>query len=186
MVARKLAPTDTERRREAQYVALCVRSRYAGLVRKRYFTLAQANALLPQVRARLSRMMQLSAHLRSGGDGGTTPTPPGTPWLADPVLAAWDAPDPEVARAVTASLYETLSHELRGLESLGVEVKDLTIGLVDFPSLLDGASEVFLCWKIDERAVGYYHPVQAGFRQRKPIEGHTFLAAPAAPGQLRD
>ena len=103
-------------------------------VRKRYFTLAQANALLPKVRARLSRMMQLSAHLRAGGETGQVPTPPGTPWLADPVVAAWDAPDAEKASALTTGLYETLSQELRGLEALGVEVKDLTIGLVDFPT----------------------------------------------------
>jgi hypothetical protein len=130
-------------------------------------------------------MMQLSAHLRTGGEGAT-PTPPGTPWLADPVLAAWDAPDPDKASAVTASLYESLSEELRGLEGLGVEVKDLTIGLVDFPSLLDGTSEVYLCWKIDESTIGHYHTVQSGFRSRKPIEGHTFLAEPVASGQLRD
>lgn len=154
-------------------------------MRKRYFTLAQANALLPQVRARLLRMMQLSAHLRSGGEGGT-PTPPGTPWLADPVLAAWDAPDPDRASAITAGLYETLSEELRALEALGVEVKDLTIGLVDFPSLLDGTNEVYLCWKVDEKTVAHYHPTHTGFRARKPVEGHVFLAEPTTSGQLRD
>jgi hypothetical protein len=155
-------------------------------VRKRYFTLAQANALLPRVRARLARLMQLSAHLRSGGDGDRTPTPPGTPWLADPVLAAWSATEPEKASAVTAGLYETLSEELRALEALGVEVKDLTIGLVDFPSLLDGATEVFLCWKVDERAIGFYHPAHSSFRHRKPIEGHAFLAEPTSSGQLHE
>ena len=155
-------------------------------MRKRHFTLAQANALLPGVRARLTRMMQLSAHLRSGGEGNPTPTPPGTPWLADPVLAAWAAPDPEKASAVTAGLYETLSEQLRGLEALGIEVKDLTIGLVDFPSLLDGTTEVSLCWKVDERSIGFYHPAHLTFRQRKPIEGHSFLAEPVSSGQLRD
>jgi hypothetical protein len=130
--------------------------------------------------------MQLSAHLRSGGEGDRTPTPPGTPWLADPVLAAWDAPDADKASAITAGLYETLSEELRSLEELGVEVKDLTIGLVDFPSLLDGSSEVYLCWKLDERTIGYYHPTHTGFRNRKPIEGHLFLAEPGASGQLHE
>jgi hypothetical protein len=155
-------------------------------VRKRYFTLAQANALLPKVRSRLSRMMQLSAHLRSGGEAGQVPTPPGTPWLADPVIAAWDAPDADKASALTAGLYETLSQELRALEAMGVEVKDLTIGLVDFPSLLDGESEVYLCYKLDEPGIGFFHPVHTGYRSRKPIEGHVFLAEPSQAGQLRD
>jgi hypothetical protein len=155
-------------------------------VRKRYFTLAQANALLPGVRARLTRMMQLSAHLRSGGEGDRTPTPPGTPWLADPVLAAWGAPDPEKASAVSAGLYEALNEQQRALEVLGVEIKDLAIGLVDFPSFLDGTTEVYLCWKVDERSVGHYRGLNAGFRQRKPIDGHAFLSEPTSSGQLRE
>jgi hypothetical protein len=155
-------------------------------VRKRYFTLAQANALLPGVRARLTRVMQLSAHLRSGGDGDLTPTPPGTPWLADPVLAAWGAPDPEEASVVTNGLTDALNEQVRALEALGVELKDLTIGLVDFPSFLDGTTEVYLCWKLDERSVGYYHALHTGFRQRKPIDGHVFLSEPASSGQLRE
>jgi hypothetical protein len=130
--------------------------------------------------------MQLSAHLRSGGDGDKTPTPPGMPWLADPVLAAWEAPDAEKASELTAGLYETLSEELRALESLGVEVKDLTMGLVDFPSLLDGTNEVFLCWKLGESQIGFYHPAHTGFRSRKPIESHVFLAEPVATEQLRE
>src|SRR3954470_16349804 len=126
----------------AQIIALCSKSRYADLVRKRYFTLTQANALIPRLRPRIERMMQLSAHLRSNAEGGKTLTPPGTPWLADPVVAAWQAPDPEKTRVLTASLYETLSQELKLLEGLGIEVKDLSTGLLDFPSLLDGRTEV--------------------------------------------
>jgi len=96
------------------------------------------------------------------------------------------SPDAEKASELTAGLYETLSQELRALESLGVEVKDLTMGLVDFPSLLEGTNEVFLSWKLGETQVGFYHPVHTGFRSRKPIESHVFLAEPVASGQLRD
>jgi hypothetical protein len=155
-------------------------------VRKRYFTLTQANALIPRLRPRIERMMQLSAHLRSNPDGDKTPTPPGTPWLADPVLAAWQAPDPEKARGLAACLYETLSQELKGLEALGLEVKDLSIGLFDFPSLLDGRTEVLLCWRLDEAEIRYFHTSSAGFRGRKPIEGHVFQSEPSPTGQLRE
>jgi hypothetical protein len=131
-------------------------------------------------------MMQLSAHLRSNSDGGKTPTPPGTPWLADPVVAAWQAPDAEKARIITASLYETLSQELKQLENLGVEVKDLSIGLLDFPSLLDGRTEVLLCWRLEEQEISFYHTSSAGYRGRRPIEGQTFQSEPCPTGQLRE
>jgi hypothetical protein len=167
-------------------IALCDESGYADLVRKRYFTLTQANALIPRLRPRIERMMQLSAHLRSNADGGKTPTPPGTPWLADPVVAAWQAPDAEKTRVLAASLYETLSQELKLLEGLGIEVKDLSTGLLDFPSLLDGRTEVLLCWRLGESEIRYFHTSSAGFRGRKPIEGHSFHSEPSPTGQLRE
>lgn len=156
------------------------------MVRKRYFTLTQANALIPRLRPRVERMMQLSAHLRSHADGTKPPTAPGTPWLADPVLAAWQAPDPEKARTVAACLYETLSQELKSLEALGVEVKDLSVGLLDFPSLLDGRTEVCLCWRLDESEIRYYHSLSSGYRGRKPVDGHSFRAEPSSSGQLQE
>ncbi len=155
-------------------------------MRKRYFTLTQANALIPRLRPRIERMMQLSAHLRSTADGGKTPTPPGTPWLADPVVAAWKAPDVEKARLLTASLYETLSQELKQIEALGVEVKDLSLGLLDFPSFLDGRTEVELCWRLGEPEVRFFHTPTAGFRGRKPVDGHTFHSELSPTGQLRE
>jgi hypothetical protein len=155
-------------------------------VRKRFFTLAEANVLLPGIRKRLLRMMQLSAHLRGSSDGDKTPTPPGTPWLADPVVAAWEAQSSETSTALATCLYETLSEELRAFEAIGVVIKDLTIGLVDFPSYLDGTTEVVLCWKVDEADVRHYHHPHSGYRSRKPVEGHDFHREPTPSGQLRD
>ncbi|MFM2417114.1 MAG: hypothetical protein RL385_1837 [Pseudomonadota bacterium] len=154
-------------------------------MRQRYFTLAEANALVPHLRRRVERMMQLSAHLRLNPEGQSAPTPPGTPWLVDPVLAAWDAPDDEKTRAIVAGLYETLSEELARLEKLGVEVKDLGVGLVAFPSYLDGSTEVRLSWKVSEVEVSHFCPSQGGLRQRRAIDGQSFLAE-RSRGDLRD
>ena len=49
-------------------------------------------------------------------------------------------------------------------------VRDLERGLVDFPSLIDGR-EVYLCWLLDEPAVGHWHGVEAGFAGRRPLAG---------------
>jgi hypothetical protein len=145
-------------------------------------------------------MMQLSVHLRSSGDGSSadslstlvrpgaqfdTPTPPGTPWMADPVLAAWQASDPEQGRALAAGLYETLSEELKGVETLGAEVKDLSIGLTVFPSFLDG-NEVLLAWTVADLEIRTYYTPQGGYRQRKPVDGRTFTAERTPAGQLRE
>jgi hypothetical protein len=171
-------------------IALCGDSGYAGQVPKRHFTLVQANSLLSRVRPRLERMMQLSVHLRSSGDGSSvdslTPTPPGTPWMADPVLAAWHASDPEQGRALAAGLYEALSEQLRGVEALGAEVKDLSIGLTVFPSYLEGNSEVLLAWTVTDPEIRTYYTAQGGYRQRKPVEGRTFTAVRTPAGQLRE
>jgi hypothetical protein len=154
-------------------------------VRKRYFTLAEANAQIARVRPRIMCMMQLSAHLRASSEGEPSPTPPGTPWLADPVVAAWQAQDPEKVRALAACLYETLSQELKALELLGVEVKDLGVGLVAFPSFLEGSTEVLLSWRVSEPEVQFYCP-SGNQRSRRPVEGHVFLGARTPSGQLRE
>jgi hypothetical protein len=56
------------------------------------------------------------------------------------------------------------------LEQLDLVVRDLERGLVDFPSLIDGR-EVYLCWLLDEPAVGHWHGVEAGFAGRRPLAG---------------
>ena len=63
------------------------------------------------------------------------------------------------------------------LEEIGCFFKDwnFSIGLVDFPAVIDG-EEVFLCWKSDEEDIEYYHGVDEGFAGRKPLpenEGTT-------------
>ena len=135
-------------------------------------------------------MMQLSVHLRSSTDGNSTgnitPTPPGTPWMADPVIAAWSAVDPEQGRALAACLYETLSSELKGIEDLGAEVKDLGVGLTVFPSYLEGNSEVLLAWTITCPEIRAYYAPHTGYRHRKPVDGRNFTAVRTPAGQLRE
>ena len=55
------------------------------------------------------------------------------------------------------------------LERLDLVVRDLERGLVDFPAVIDGR-EVYLCWLLDEPAVGHWHGVEAGFAGRRPLD----------------
>jgi hypothetical protein len=54
------------------------------------------------------------------------------------------------------------------LEKIGCEIKDYHIGLVDFPSLLEGR-EIYLCWRLGEKQVEHWHPVDEGYTGRRPI-----------------
>ena len=50
----------------------------------------------------------------------------------------------------------------------GVELRDLSYGLVDFPGEVDGRT-VWLCWKMDEPAVTHWHELGSGFASRQPL-----------------
>ena len=55
------------------------------------------------------------------------------------------------------------------IDSIGVQVKDLDIGLLDFPCVVDGRT-VLLCWRLGEKAITHWHGVSEGFAGRKPID----------------
>src|SRR6201993_159230 len=55
------------------------------------------------------------------------------------------------------------------IDATGVQVKDLDIGLLDFPCSVDGTT-VLLCWKLGERGITHWHGASEGFAGRKPID----------------
>lgn len=58
---------------------------------------------------------------------------------------------------------------LAEIDAIGVQVKDLEKGLLDFPFVMDGQT-VLLCWKLGEKEIGYWHSVEEGFAGRKPLD----------------
>ena len=64
---------------------------------------------------------------------------------------------------------ELLNHTVEEIQQTGCVVKDLETGLVDFPSLR-GGEEVYLCWKLGEKRIGYWHGIEEGFAGRKPLD----------------
>jgi hypothetical protein len=51
---------------------------------------------------------------------------------------------------------------------LGIEIKDINMGLIDFPALKDGHT-VYLCWRYEEERILFWHEIDAGFAGRQPI-----------------
>lgn len=62
----------------------------------------------------------------------------------------------------------TMEEAVKEITALGGTVKDLGLGLVDFPHLRDGRI-VNLCWKYGEGSVGYWHGLDEGYASRKPL-----------------
>lgn len=130
---------------------------------RRYFTPSEANELLAEVRPLAESLvehrqgMRLAAERRArltariaGNGGDLDPQEPGE----------LDEQFQRESQAVTQAA--------EGLERLGVLVKDLDTGLVDFPALNKG-EEVLLCWQVGEDEVGHWHGVDEGFAGRKPL-----------------
>jgi hypothetical protein len=66
-------------------------------------------------------------------------------------------------------LHEAVEAALERIQSTGCIVKDLEVGLLDFPARIDN-QEVYLCWKLGEDRIRFYHRQDEGFAGRKPLD----------------
>lgn len=126
----------------------------------RLFTVAEARALLPVLRPILIGLRddkRQSTELRRRlGELAAVPQRNGEAAEAE-----------EVERRI-ALQFQKIARQLEELSALGVFVKDLDHGLVDFPSLRDGRP-VLLCWHLGEPDLAWWHPLDEGFRGRQPL-----------------
>ena len=72
-------------------------------------------------------------------------------------------------KAERAKAEQRAKDALAEIDSIGVQVKDLEIGLLDFPCLVDGRV-ILLCWKLGEKSITHWHGTQEGFAGRKPVD----------------
>lgn len=72
-------------------------------------------------------------------------------------------------KAERAKAEQRAKDALAEIDSIGVQVKDLNIGLLDFPCEVDG-QVILLCWKLGEKSITHWHGMQEGFAGRKPID----------------
>ena len=122
----------------------------------KYYTPEEANQALPLVRALVVEIMQAREAIIK----------------AQPEL--WPVLEKSIGNGGSKKAGELL-HEfrrvengLKGLQQIGCELKDMSIGLVDFPALRDG-QEVLLCWKYDEPEVAFWHDRASGYSGRKRL-----------------
>ena len=123
------------------------------MTEERLFTLEEANAALEELRARLPRLREARQRLIDSGER---------------IAAAVEIVGGGVAGTDWFHAQEELKAELLWLAERGILLRDPNTGLVDFPAERDG-ERVFLCWRLGEDRVGWFHDAQAGFSGRKPL-----------------
>ncbi len=74
-------------------------------------------------------------------------------------------------------LVESLNGALEKIHATGCLVKDLDTGLLDFPSMLDN-EEVYLCWRLGEDRIRFWHRQDEGFAARKPLDPRDARSGP--------
>ncbi len=130
----------------------------------RYFTLREAEEMLPliseglraaiadkeRVEALDHAMNELSARISMAG--GTE---------VNPAHVAQQ-------RLQRVSLVNSIEKQVSEIQRSGCLVKDLDMGLLDFPALVDGV-EVYLCWKLGEPRIEWWHSTEEGYSGRRPI-----------------
>lgn len=115
-----------------------------------FFTPAQANETLPEMRGTVERVIAIKKDADSRTD------------------------DAGVAKTM-----ERLEKEIQTLEDLGCVLKDMTTGLIDFPAVRLGM-RVWLCWRLGEERVMFWHGLHEGFAGRKPVNEKEFYDDDAA------
>jgi len=76
-----------------------------------------------------------------------------------------------------AALVQRARDSLQEIDAIGVQVKDLDSGLLDFPCILEGET-VLLCWKHGEARIEFWHRIEDGFRGLQPIDARFRKTAP--------
>lgn len=140
------------------------------------FTLDEAQALLPVLESLLGRAMEAK-------DAATELEEQQTDLLRRILLSGGLLVDKAVVkkRKITlAALVQRAKDSLEEINAIGVQVKDIDIGLLDFPCVVDGET-VLLCWKRGEARIGFWHRLEDGFAGRQPIDERF---GPMPPEQL--
>jgi hypothetical protein len=136
----------------------------------RYFTLAEAERMLPKVEERIREALFIKAeHQRADDEIRAT-----TKRIFLSGGASVDRNHISGLKRTRDSAATRLQEVCEGIQELGCLVKDLDIGLLDFPTLYRGR-EVYLCWRLGEDRIQYWHHIEDGFRGRQPID-EEFLA----------
>lgn len=126
-------------------------------MKTRSFTLAEAQATLPQIQAHMEEVQAARREI-------LRIRPEALPAIQK---AAFNGGNKLLGEL--ALLAMQLENHVKAIQALGVIVKDIDAGLVDFPASRNGR-EIYLCWRYGEERLGFWHELNTGFSGRRPID----------------
>jgi len=141
------------------------------------FTLAEAESMIPLLERLLGEAVTMKAEYEEA-EGAIQTMGERVAMMGGTMVNRHQAIDARARREVAA---QRLRGAIEQIQGTGCVVKDLDIGLVDFPAMRRG-EEVYLCWKLGETSIGYWHGTDEGFGGRKPI-GRDFRGPSPSPEQ---
>jgi hypothetical protein len=122
---------------------------------EKHFSLPEAEEVLARVRPQIERMAEAARRLREQGfDVHQRQYRPGF--------------HPDTQGPYPPTFLE-LVHVAQQLHTEGIMIKGLEDGLIDFPHLRADGEEVYLCWKVGEEELAYWHSLYEGFAGRRPL-----------------
>jgi hypothetical protein len=123
----------------------------------RAFSLFEANQLIPQLQRHLSTVQEGKAILIRTREEVSKAS----------ANACLGGGTPVGVRYVKS--LQDISTNLHAIHELGVVVKDIDLGLCDFPHIRNGRV-VYLCWKLGEKEIRWWHEITTGYKDRYPLE----------------
>lgn len=130
---------------------------------KKYYSVSEANRLLPLVRVIVRDIVELARDLRERHERLTKHGPSERTSLGPAYQEELQQMQEEFERE-----QERMREYEEELKNLSIELKDYNIGLIDFPCWKDD-HEVYLCWKHGEAEVQFWHEIDAGFSGRQKL-----------------
>jgi hypothetical protein len=131
----------------------------------RRFTLAEAQGLIPRV----DRLLREAIAFKASFDEAEKQIQSFQERVAMMGGISVDRDRAIEARTMREGAASQLRNAIEQVQEVGCLIKDLDIGLIDFPTTYRG-NEVYLCWKLGEDAIDYWHGIDEGFRGRKKID----------------
>lgn len=131
----------------------------------RYFSLREAQDLLPVLEKEFRQALRIKQELEAAASGLAG-------YSQHLSLAGGAIVDQRKflsLRSRRDALARRLKEVIDGIQEYGCQVKDLDLGLLDFPTLYRG-KEVCLCWRLGEPEIAFWHEVDEGYKGRKPID----------------
>lgn len=122
----------------------------------KYFTVEEAQSLIPKITGVLTAALETKQQIERKVDN----------WRK--VHKSIDDAHEAVLRGQVDFLASHLEKQLGEITDLGCIPKDLDLGLVDFPARVD-SKEAFLCWRMGEKKINFWHGLTEGFQGRKPL-----------------